>query len=45
MTHSPILGWRILGLSKLARLVEHSCMNQRGIRAVGATTVTSAHDR
>jgi GTP cyclohydrolase I len=44
-------GERILGLSKLARLVdhfaarpleaEHSCMTLRGVRAHGSTTITS----
>src|SRR6478672_4202174 len=35
-------GDRILGLSKLARIVEHLCMSLRGVRATGSRTVTSA---
>ena len=47
-------GQRILGLSKLARVVElfarrpqvieaeHLCMTMRGVRAGGASTITSA---
>jgi GTP cyclohydrolase IA len=32
---------RILGLPKLARVAEHTCMTTRGVQAAGSSTVTS----